>query len=62
MTPPPKYPMRSPRDLPADWREAFEERAAIRTFDGGAPVDVAEREAFREILGIMREWVVRVAE
>lgn len=35
------------------WPEAdvFEERAAIREFDGGQDRDVAEREAYREVAG-----------
>lgn len=41
-------------DLPADLRELFEERAAIREHDGGEPRDLAEREALAEIAGMMR--------
>lgn len=34
---------------PAEAREAFEERAAIKEFDGGMPRDQAEREAEAEV-------------
>ena len=38
-------------DLPVDWRLEFEERAAIREFDGGQAREHAEAEALREIVG-----------
>ena len=44
----------SPDDLPADWRCEFEERAAIREYDGGQAREHAEAEAFTEILARMR--------
>ena len=37
-------------DLPADWGLEFEERAAIREFEGGQLREHAEAEALREIL------------
>ena len=37
-------------DLPVDWRLEFEERAAIREFDGGQPREYAEAEALGEIV------------
>lgn len=43
-----------PWDLPADWRVEFEERAAIREYEGGQAREHAEAEAFREIL--QRIW------
>lgn len=30
------------KDWPVKWRDAFEERAAIREFDGGMPRKMAE--------------------
>jgi hypothetical protein len=33
----------------AQWREAFEERAAIREFDGGQNRSAAEFDAYREV-------------
>lgn len=36
--------------LPGDRREDFEERAAIREFDGGLPRERAEREAIAEVV------------
>ena len=36
-------------DLPADWRLEFEERAAIREFEGGQLREHAEAEALREV-------------
>ena len=43
-----------PGDLPTDWRVEFEERAAIREYDGGQAREHAEAEAFAEILARMR--------
>lgn len=48
-------PILTPADLPPEWFFLWNERAAIRTFDGGAPVEVAEREAFEEIVQLMRQ-------
>ncbi len=44
----------SPEDLPPEWRDMYEERAAIRHFDGGQALEHAEAEAFRETLAAMR--------
>lgn len=41
-------------DLTYDWREEYEERAAIREFDGGQQREYAETDAFHEILQRMR--------
>lgn len=43
-----------PDDLPHKWREMYEERAAIRHFDGGQALEHAEAEALRETLAAMR--------
>jgi hypothetical protein len=38
-------------DLPADLRDAFEERAAIAEFDGGLDRAATERLAWAEVIG-----------
>jgi len=43
-----------PEQLPGEWRELYEERAAIREYDGGQCLEHAEAEAFREVLDRMR--------
>ena len=43
-----------PDDLPGDWRIEWEERAAIREYDGGQVREHAEAEALREIVQRMR--------
>ncbi len=43
-----------PDDLPAEWRCEFEERAAVREYDGGQAREHAEAEALAEILARMR--------
>jgi hypothetical protein len=45
----------APEDLPEPWRELYEERAAIREYDGGQAREHAEVEALREILAMMRD-------
>lgn len=40
-------------DLPDDWREYYEERAAIREYDGGQAREHAEAEALQETLRAM---------
>jgi hypothetical protein len=42
---------------PAHWRDIFEERAAIREFEGKAPREVAEYEAWREVAGAKGEAI-----
>lgn len=44
----------TPDALPPDWRERYEERAAIREFNGRQPRVVAEREALREMVALMK--------
>ncbi|MCH8852697.1 MAG: hypothetical protein IID41_08605 [Planctomycetes bacterium] len=44
----------SPADLPFDWRLEWEERAAIREYDGGQAREHAEAEALTEIVARMR--------
>ena len=48
-----KTPQLTPGDLPADWRLEWEERAAIREYDGGQAREHAEAEALDEILARM---------
>lgn len=43
-----------PDDLPGDWRVWFEERAAIREYDGGLPREHAEAEALAETISEMQ--------
>jgi len=50
---PPTDPAVNPDDLPPEWREHYEERAAIRQ-DGGQAREHAEAEALRETLDAMR--------
>ncbi|MFO0839906.1 MAG: hypothetical protein U1D55_15450 [Phycisphaerae bacterium] len=44
----------TPETLPPAWREWYEERAAIREFDGRQPREYAEAEALRETVEAMR--------
>ena len=44
----------APDDLPGDWRVDWEERAAIREYEGGQTREHAEAEAFNEVLYRMR--------
>jgi hypothetical protein len=46
-------------ELPPDWRLEFEERAAIREYDGGQLREHAEAEALREIVTRMRAAAIR---
>jgi hypothetical protein len=50
----PAAPELTPEDLPADWRAEYEERAAIREFDGGLPRELAEHYALVDTLALMR--------
>lgn len=49
-------------DLPTDWRLEWEERAAIREFEGGQVREHAEAEALREIIERMRVAGMRIEE
>lgn len=42
-----------PAELAPAWREWFEERAAIREYDGGQALEHAEAESLREVLEAM---------
>jgi hypothetical protein len=44
----------TPNDLPSDWRVEFEERAAIREYEGRQAREHAEAEALREVVARMR--------
>ncbi|MFH1109470.1 MAG: hypothetical protein V1790_09780 [Planctomycetota bacterium] len=45
-------------ELPPDWRIEYEERAAIREYDGGQLREYAERAALRETVERMRAVAV----
>jgi len=47
-------PSSTPSGLPPEWRELYEERAAILEYDGGAPREVAEHYALIEVLELMK--------
>ena len=47
-------PQVGPDALPGDWRVEWEERAAIREYEGGQARKHAEAEAFTEVLHRMR--------
>lgn len=38
-----------PDHLPADWRDLWDERAAIMEFDGGLPRELAEHRALLDV-------------
>ena len=42
------------KDLPAEWWYEYEERAAIREYDGGLPRELAEHYALLDTLALMR--------
>jgi hypothetical protein len=44
----------TPDDLSAAWREVYEERAAIREYDGGLPRELAEHHALLDVLDLMK--------
>jgi hypothetical protein len=44
----------APADLPADWHDAWGERAAVREYDGGLPRQQAEALALADILRQIR--------
>ena len=44
----------TPDDLTGDWRELYEERAAVREYHGGQAREHAEAEAIREIVTAMQ--------
>ena len=51
---PPAWADFGPDDLPGDWRVEFEERAAIKEYDGGLPRELAEAEALAKIVTQIR--------
>ena len=44
----------TPDDLPSEWRAEFEERAAIREYDGDMPRELAEHYALLDVLKMMK--------
>ena len=55
-------PVVGPDDLPLDWRIAWEERAAVREYDGGLPRDRAEALALADILEQMKRAAEKNSE
>jgi len=51
---PAPVPIIGPDDLPGEWHLRWDERAAIMEFDGGMAREVAEVEALKDILNLMR--------
>jgi hypothetical protein len=47
-------PSLTPDELPPEWRQEYEERAAILEYDGGAPRELAEHYALLEVLEQMK--------
>lgn len=52
----------SPDTLPERWRELYEERAAIREYDGGQTREYAEAEAMKEIVAAWRREASKARE
>jgi hypothetical protein len=50
----------SPADLPADWHEVWQERAAIMEYDGGLSPDMADHMALLDVVSQMRRAAVTV--
>jgi hypothetical protein len=48
-----RVPVTTPTDLPAHWRVLWDERAAIKEYDGGLPREVAEHLALVEVVQAM---------
>ncbi len=46
----------TPDDLPAEWRDMYRERAAIRELSGGLPRELAEHYALLDTLELMKTW------
>ncbi len=44
----------TPGDLPSEWRMEFEERAAIREYDGEMPREIAEHYALLDVVQMMK--------
>jgi len=60
MLPVPRAPITpSPADLPEDWHLLWEERAAIREYDGGLPRERAEAAALAEVWQQMKRAHIR---
>jgi hypothetical protein len=51
----PGAPNLTPEALPAEWRDVYEERAAIREYDGGLPRELAEHYALLDVLEMMKK-------
>jgi len=55
---PDQEPIITPAELPPEWRDYYEERAAVREYDGGQAREHAEAEALKETLAAMRAATV----
>jgi len=56
----PRPPDVKPDDLPAEWRDVYRERAAIRELSGGLPRELAEHYALLDTLELMKTWERRL--
>jgi hypothetical protein len=45
----------TPAELPGDWHVLWDERAAIREFDGGLPREQAEMLALQDVMELMQD-------
>jgi len=52
----PRAPGLTPEDLPPEWREHYQERAATREVFEGFPRELAEHYALLDTLELMRNW------
>ncbi len=50
----PREPDLEPDDLPPEWRDEYQERAAIRELSGGLPRELAEHHALLDVLKMMK--------
>ena len=50
----PSIPDLTADDLSEEWRKVYEERAAIREYDGGLPREIAEHHALLDTLALMK--------
>ena len=49
----------TPASLPPDWHLLWDERAAIREYDGGLPRERAEALALADIVTLMKQASIR---
>lgn len=51
----PELPALTPSELPPEWHFLWDERSAIREYDGGYPREQAEMLALQEVIELMRQ-------